>query len=45
MPPRPWLGYLFVGYYAEGDETKAVRIKQPIMPFLNFSQSGDSPDR
>lgn len=30
--PRPWLGYLFVGYYAEGDETKPVEIKQPIMP-------------
>ena len=30
--PRPWLGYLFAGYYAEGDETKPVNIKQPIMP-------------
>jgi len=30
--PRPWLGYLFVGYYAEGDETKPVRIKQPLIP-------------
>lgn len=32
LTPRPWLGYLFVGRYAEGDETKCVEIKQPHIP-------------
>ena len=44
LTPRPWLGYLFVGYYAEGDETKPVMIKQPIIPtdpaFLIGSKDG-----
>jgi len=32
LTPRPWLGYLFVGRYAEGDETKCVEINQPHIP-------------
>ncbi len=30
--PRPWLGYLFVGCYAQGEESKGVRITQPHFP-------------
>lgn len=30
--PRPWLGYLFIGTYAEGDENKSVEIRQPLIP-------------
>jgi len=29
--PRPWLGYLFVGKYSEGEETKGVEISQPLI--------------
>ena len=29
LQPRPWLGYLFVGLYAEGDIGNPVEIKQP----------------
>jgi hypothetical protein len=36
---------LFVGYYAEGDETKAVRIKQPIMPSDPAFIVGDPDER
>lgn len=32
LTPRPWLGYLFVGYYAEGDETTPVEVNQPLIP-------------
>jgi hypothetical protein len=32
LTPRPWLGYLFVGHYGEGDETKPVKVTQPIIP-------------
>jgi hypothetical protein len=32
LTPRPWLGYLFVGRYAEGDESKCVEINQPHIP-------------
>jgi hypothetical protein len=29
LTPRPWLGYLFVGRYAAGEENKTVQITQP----------------
>lgn len=29
LTPRPWLGYLFVGRYADGQENKTVEIRQP----------------
>lgn len=32
LTPRPWLGYLFVGRYADGDEQKPVEITQPHIP-------------
>ncbi len=32
LTPRPWLGYLFVGRYAEGDENKGVEVNQPHIP-------------
>lgn len=32
LMPRPWLGYLFVGRYGEGDEHTTVKIRQPIIP-------------
>lgn len=32
LTPRPWLGYLFVGRYAAGEENSPVRVKQPIIP-------------
>jgi hypothetical protein len=30
--PRPWLGYLFIGKYDDGDETSGVEITQPHFP-------------
>lgn len=32
LTPRPWLGYLFVGRYGEGDDQRTVGIKQPHFP-------------
>jgi hypothetical protein len=32
LTPRPWLGYLFVGRYGDGDELKTVKIRQPLIP-------------
>jgi hypothetical protein len=32
LTPRPWLGYLFVGKYAEGAESNVVEINQPHFP-------------
>lgn len=32
LTPRPWLGYLFVGRYKPGAETKGVEINQPHFP-------------
>jgi len=32
LTPRPWLGYLFVGRYAKGDEKAGVVITQPLFP-------------
>ncbi len=32
LTPRPWLGYLFVGRYADGDENKTVEVNQPHFP-------------
>lgn len=32
LSPRPWLGYLFLGLYADGDEDGTVVINQPIIP-------------
>ncbi len=32
LTPKPWLGYLFVGKYAEGAEHVGVEINQPIIP-------------
>jgi len=32
LTPRPWLGYLFVGRYGDGDEQNTVSIKQPLIP-------------
>lgn len=32
LTPRPWLGYLFLGLYADGDENGSVEINQPIIP-------------
>jgi hypothetical protein len=40
-----WLGYLFVGYYAEGDETKPVAINQPIIPSEPAFILGDESER
>src|SRR5690606_32938056 len=45
LTPRPWLGYLFVGYYAEGDETKPVKIKQPLIPSDPAFVAGDVNER
>ena len=39
--PRPWLGYLLVGSYGKGDESKNVTITQPIVP---VDQAFISPD-
>lgn len=44
LTPRPWLGYLFVGRYAEGDENKPVEIKQPLFP-TDAAFAGTDPTR
>jgi hypothetical protein len=32
LMPRPWLGYLFIGRYEDGDENTSVNISQPLIP-------------
>jgi len=29
--PRPWIGYLFIGRYEEGQKNKSVKITQPLI--------------
>jgi len=44
--PRPWLGYLFVGNYRPGSDSRLVKVRQPhflVMPPFRMEGSNDKP--